>query len=63
MRIEFVNLSGGLGIPYMPEQEAVDIEALSREIREVYDAVVRSAGLDPLKIFAECGRYITGPYG
>jgi diaminopimelate decarboxylase len=63
VRIEFVNLSGGLGIPYRPEQDAVDIEALSREIREVYDGVVKPAGLHPLNIFTECGRYITGPYG
>jgi diaminopimelate decarboxylase len=63
VRIEFVNLSGGIGIPYKPEQDAVDIEALSREIREGYDAIVRPADLHPLKIFAECGRYITGPYG
>lgn len=63
VRIEFVNLSGGIGIPYKPEQDAVDIEALSREIREVYEAIIRPADLHPLKIFAECGRYITGPYG
>jgi diaminopimelate decarboxylase len=63
IRIEFVNLSGGLGIPYKPEQDAVDIETLGREIREVYDEVIKPAGLDPLKIFTECGRYITGPYG
>ncbi|MDR0310926.1 MAG: diaminopimelate decarboxylase [Acidobacteriota bacterium] len=61
--IEFVNLSGGLGIPYRPDQEAVDIEALGREIAEAYDELVRPAGLHPMKIFAECGRYITGPYG
>jgi diaminopimelate decarboxylase len=63
VRIEFVNLSGGLGIPYKPEQDAVDIEALSKEIREAYDAIVRPADLHPLKIFTECGRFITGPYG
>jgi len=63
VRIEFVNLSGGLGIPYRPEQDAVDVEALSREIHDAYDEIVVPAGLDPLKIFAECGRYITGPYG
>ena len=61
--IEFVNLSGGLGIPYRPEQDAVDIEALGREIVQAYDELVRPAGLHPMKIFAECGRYITGPYG
>ena len=63
VRVEFVNLSGGLGIPYRPEQDAVDIEALGREIVEAYDELVRSVGLHPMKVFAECGRYITGPYG
>jgi len=63
IRMEFVNLSGGLGIPYRPSEDAVDIEALGREIAEAYDKLVRPAGLHPMKIFAECGRYITGPYG
>ena len=63
VRIEFVNLSGGLGIPYRPDEDVVDIEALGREVHEAYDAIVRPAGLHPLKIFSECGRYITGPYG
>jgi diaminopimelate decarboxylase len=63
VRIEFVNLSGGIGIPYRPEQDIVDIEALSREIREAYDRIIRPAGLDPLKIYTELGRFITGPYG
>jgi diaminopimelate decarboxylase len=61
--MEFVNLSGGLGIPYRPDQKAVDIEALGREITQAYDELVRPAGLHPMKVFAECGRYITGPYG
>jgi diaminopimelate decarboxylase len=63
VRIEFINLSGGLGIPYRPEEEAVDIEALAREIREAYEEFLEPAGLHPMKIFTECGRYITGPYG
>ena len=63
VRIEFVNLSGGLGIPYRPEQDAVDIAALGREVAAAYDELVKPAGLHPMKIFAECGRYITGPYG
>ena len=61
--VEFVNLSGGIGIPYRPDQTAVDIEALGREIAEAYDGIIRPAGLHPMKVFAECGRYITGPYG
>jgi diaminopimelate decarboxylase len=63
VRIEFVNLSGGIGIPYKSEQDAVDIEALSREIRTAYDGIVRPADLHPLKIYTELGRFITGPYG
>ena len=61
--IEFVNLSGGIGIPYRPDEDAVDIEALGREIVDAYDELARPTGLHPMKIFAECGRYITGPYG
>jgi len=61
--IEFVNLSGGIGIPYRPDEDAVDIEALGREIVDAYDELARPSELHPMKIFAECGRYITGPYG
>ncbi|HQB62092.1 MAG TPA: diaminopimelate decarboxylase, partial [Spirochaetota bacterium] len=63
IKIEFVNLSGGIGIPYKPEQEAVDLEKLGEEIRQLYDKIVVPNGLDPLKIYSECGRMITGPYG
>jgi diaminopimelate decarboxylase len=63
VRLEFVNLGGGIGIPYRPEQTAVDLEALGREIRELYDQRVRPAGLDPLALFMENGRMMTGPYG
>ena len=63
IRLEFVNLSGGIGIPYKPEQEAVDLEKLGEEIRQLYDKIVVPAGLHPLKIYSECGRMITGPYG
>lgn len=60
---EFVNLGGGLGIPYKPGDKAVDYDSIARGIRESYDAIVVPAGLDPLKIYWECGRPITGPYG
>ncbi len=63
IRLEFVNLSGGIGIPYKPEQDAVDIEKLSGEIKAHYDTIVVQNGLHPLKIFTELGRMITGPYG
>ncbi len=63
IRLEFVNLGGGIGIPYRPEQTAVDLEALGREIHELYNAMIVPAGLDPLAIYMENGRMVTGPYG
>ncbi len=63
IRLEFVNLGGGIGIPYRPEQTAVDLEALGQEIRELYEQMVVPAGLDPLAICMENGRMVTGPYG
>ena len=63
VRIEFVDLGGGLGIPYKPEQKAVDYDVVAQGIRKEYDRVVVPAGLDPLSIYWECGRPITGPYG
>lgn len=60
---EFVNLGGGLGIPYKPGDKAVDYDYIARGIKDAYDVIVVPAGLDPLKIYWECGRPITGPYG
>lgn len=61
--IEFVNLGGGIGIPYRPEQVAVDYDYVAQGIKAAYDKIVLPAGLDPLKLCWECGRPITGPYG
>ncbi|MBN2038589.1 MAG: diaminopimelate decarboxylase [Spirochaetes bacterium] len=63
IHLEFVNLSGGIGIPYKPEQDAVDLKALAGEIKEEYNKIIIPNDLHPLKIFSECGRMITGPYG
>lgn len=63
VRIDFVDLGGGIGIPYRPEQEAMDLEYLSQLVREMYEKTIIPAGLDPLNIFFECGRMVTGPYG
>jgi diaminopimelate decarboxylase len=63
IRFEFANLSGGVGIPYRPEQNPVDLPAMSRGIKEKYDQIIVGGGFAPLKIFTESGRYITGPYG
>ncbi|NLI90876.1 MAG: diaminopimelate decarboxylase [Peptococcaceae bacterium] len=63
IRIEIVNLGGGIGIPYRPEQEAVDLEYVGDNIRKVYEEIIVPNGLDPMRIAMECGRMITGPYG
>lgn len=63
IRIEIVNLGGGIGIPYRPEQEPVDLEYIGNKIKEAYEEIIAANDLDPLKIALECGRVITGPYG
>jgi diaminopimelate decarboxylase len=62
-RCEFVDLGGGVGIPYRPEQEAVDLARFGAGVQAAYDAQIRPAGLHPLKVYMECGRVITGPAG
>lgn len=61
--ISFVDLGGGVGIPYRPDQKKVDVAYIARKIRALYDEKIVPAGLDPLMITLECGRPITGPYG
>ena len=61
--ISFVNFGGGIGVPYKPEQEPVDLEALGQDVKALYEEMIVAKGLAPLKICLECGRMITGPYG
>lgn len=63
VRIEFVDLGGGLGIPYRPEQKAIDYDYVAKGIKKEYDKILIPANLDPMEIYWECGRPITGPYG
>lgn len=63
IRIEFINLGGGIGIPYKPDQEPVDLRRLAEGVRTEYDRQITKNGLDPLNIFMENGRMITGPHG
>ena len=63
IRFEFVNLGGGIGIPYRPDQEPVSFEAVAKGVKEAYASTINANGLYPLKVFLECGRVITGPYG
>ncbi len=63
VRFEFANLGGGIGIPYKNEHKPVDLIRVSNGIKELYDQLITANGLDPLKIFFESGRVITGPFG
>ncbi|MEG2860089.1 MAG: diaminopimelate decarboxylase [Clostridia bacterium] len=62
-RVDMVNLSGGIGIPYRPEDQAVDIAEVGRGVKAVYDELVAGTALDPLRVVTELGRYIAGPAG
>ncbi|MBQ7619865.1 MAG: diaminopimelate decarboxylase [Treponema sp.] len=63
IKIEFLDLGGGIGIPYKPGQKKVDLFEVAKKIRALYDSMIVPAGLDGLEIKWECGRPITGPYG
>jgi diaminopimelate decarboxylase len=63
IRFEFANLGGGIGIPYHPEQRPVDLERVSAGVRAAYAELIAGNRLDPLRIFFECGRLISGPHG
>ncbi len=60
--ISFVDMSGGIGIPYYPEEKAVDMAHIGKEVKKVYDEILASRGIE-VSLFTEMGRYITGPYG
>ena len=60
---EFVNIGGGIGIPYKPDQKPMDLEYVGKGIEAAYKACVAERGIKPLKLYMECGRCITGPYG
>ena len=61
--ITFVNLSGGIGIPYSPDQEPNDIRAIGEGVRKVYEEVMVPAGMGDVAIYTELGRFMMGPYG
>ncbi|MDE6055240.1 MAG: diaminopimelate decarboxylase [Lachnospiraceae bacterium] len=61
--IKFINLSGGIGIPYRPEQEPNDIRVIGESVRKVYEEVLVPAGMGDVAIYTELGRFMMGPYG
>lgn len=63
VKLSFINLSGGVGIPYKPDQEPNDIIAIGEGVRQVYEEVLVPAGMGDVAIYTEMGRFMTGPYG
>lgn len=63
VKLSFINLSGGVGIPYTPDKEPNDILAIGAGVHEVYDEVLVPAGMGDVKIFTELGRFMLAPYG
>lgn len=60
---DFINIGGGIGIPYRPEQEPVDLERVGEGVRQAYASRLIAKGHPDLKLYMECGRMVTGPYG
>ncbi len=63
IELEFVNLGGGMGIPYRPGEVALDYQVIGSGVKAAYDRLIGGTSLDPLTIYLENGRIITGPYG
>ncbi len=63
VHIQFINLSGGIGIPYTPDQEPNDIRVIGEGVHRVYEEVLEPAGMGDIAIYTELGRFMTGPFG
>jgi diaminopimelate decarboxylase len=63
IRLEFVNVGGGIGIPYRPDDGPVDLEFVGAGVEAVYKELIERAGLHPLGLSMENGRMVTGPFG
>ena len=62
-KVFMVNLSGGIGIPYRPQDTPVDIAQVGRGVEEQYRALIAGTPLHPMRVVTELGRYMTGPVG
>ncbi|MCL1875478.1 MAG: diaminopimelate decarboxylase [Synergistaceae bacterium] len=61
--VSFINLSGGVGIPYKPEDKPNDINIIAGAVRDVYEKILTANGLGNVEIYTELGRFMLGPYG
>ena len=62
-QIQYINLSGGIGIPYLPEQEANDIAVIGEGVRRKFEEILVPVGMGDVQLLSELGRFMTGPYG
>ena len=62
-QISFINLSGGVGIPYRPDEEGADIDRIGAGVHRVYDQILAANGMPDVSIYTEMGRFMMGPYG
>lgn len=62
-KIDFINLSGGVGVAYRPEQTPNDITVIGEGVRKVYEEILVPAGMGDVKIYTEMGRFMLAPYG
>ncbi|MCR5134274.1 MAG: diaminopimelate decarboxylase [Clostridiales bacterium] len=63
VKISFINLSGGVGVAYKPDQTPNDITVIGAGVHKVYDEILAPEGMDDIAIYTEMGRYMLGPYG
>ena len=63
IEFEYINLGGGIGIPYHPDDQVVDLERVSAGVEAAYQRHIVANGMQPPRVMLECGRVITGPYG
>ena len=63
VKLDFINLSGGVGVPYTPDKEPNDILAIGEGVRKVYEEILVPAGMGDVALYTELGRFMMGPYG
>ncbi len=63
VKIDFINLSGGVGVPYTPDKEPNDILAIGEGVRKVYEEILVPAGMGDVALYTELGRFMLAPYG
>lgn len=63
VKLDFINLSGGVGVPYTPDKEPNDILAIGEGVRKVYEEILVPTGMGDVALYTELGRFMLAPYG